>query len=111
MPKIYSGDLTKMFDISGKKAVIIGGAGGFGSVRQNFRNRVGHGKNNWILCHGFYHFRSQHIWRGNTDKYIGPDDGVSQLSSNVSRVGESQQLLFGRSQLAMGGYDAFAVTD
>ena len=26
MPKIYSGDLTKMFDISGKKAVIIGGA-------------------------------------------------------------------------------------
>ena len=27
MPKIYSGDLTKMFDISGKKAVIIGGAG------------------------------------------------------------------------------------
>ena len=32
MPKIYSGDLTKMFDISGKKAVIIGGAGGFGKA-------------------------------------------------------------------------------
>ena len=30
MPKIYDGDLTKMFDISGKKAMIFGGAGGFG---------------------------------------------------------------------------------
>ena len=32
MPKIYSGDLTKMFDIKGKKAVIVGGAGGFGKA-------------------------------------------------------------------------------
>ena len=32
MPKVYSGDLTKMFDISGKKAVIFGGAGGFGKA-------------------------------------------------------------------------------
>ena len=32
MPKVYSGDLTKMFDISGKKAVIVGGAGGFGEA-------------------------------------------------------------------------------
>jgi gluconate 5-dehydrogenase len=32
MPKIYSGDLSKLFDISGKKAVIIGGAGGFGKA-------------------------------------------------------------------------------
>lgn len=30
MPKIYTGDYTKMFDISGKKAMIFGGAGGFG---------------------------------------------------------------------------------
>ena len=30
MPKVYNGDYTKMFDISGKKAVIVGGAGGFG---------------------------------------------------------------------------------
>ena len=30
MPKVYDGDLTKMFDISGKKAMIFGGAGGFG---------------------------------------------------------------------------------
>ena len=30
MPKVYTGDMTKMFDISGKKAVIVGGAGGFG---------------------------------------------------------------------------------
>ena len=36
MPKIYSGDLTKMFDISGKKAVIIGGAGGFGGFQGGF---------------------------------------------------------------------------
>ncbi|MBR1779916.1 MAG: SDR family oxidoreductase [Oscillospiraceae bacterium] len=32
MPKVYSGDLTKMFDISGKKAMIFGGAGGFGEA-------------------------------------------------------------------------------
>lgn len=32
MPKVYSGDLTKMFDISGKKAMIFGGAGGFGKA-------------------------------------------------------------------------------
>ena len=32
MPKVYSGDLTKLFDISGKKAVIFGGAGGFGKA-------------------------------------------------------------------------------
>ncbi len=32
MPKVYSGDLTKMFDISGKKAVIFGGHGGFGKA-------------------------------------------------------------------------------
>ena len=32
MPKIYSGDLTQMFDIKGKKAVIVGGAGGFGKA-------------------------------------------------------------------------------
>lgn len=32
MPKVYTGDLTKMFDISGKKAVIFGGAGGFGKA-------------------------------------------------------------------------------
>ncbi len=32
MPKVYTGDLTKLFDISGKKAVIIGGAGGFGKA-------------------------------------------------------------------------------
>ncbi len=32
MPKVYSGDLTKMFDIAGKKAVIFGGAGGFGKA-------------------------------------------------------------------------------
>ena len=30
--KVYSGDLTKMFDISGKKAAIVGGAGGFGKA-------------------------------------------------------------------------------
>ena len=32
MPKVYNGDLTKMFDISGKKAMIFGGAGGFGQA-------------------------------------------------------------------------------
>ena len=32
MPKIYNGDLTKLFDLSGKKAVIFGGAGGFGQA-------------------------------------------------------------------------------
>ena len=32
MPKVYTGDLTKMFDISGKKAMIFGGAGGFGKA-------------------------------------------------------------------------------
>ncbi len=32
MPKVYDGDLTKMFDIAGKKAVIFGGAGGFGEA-------------------------------------------------------------------------------
>ncbi len=32
MPKVYSGELTKLFDISGKKAVIFGGAGGFGKA-------------------------------------------------------------------------------
>ena len=32
MPKVYTGDLTKMFDISGKKAVVVGGAGGFGKA-------------------------------------------------------------------------------
>ncbi len=32
MPKVYSGDLTKMFDISGRKAVVVGGAGGFGKA-------------------------------------------------------------------------------
>ncbi len=30
MPKVYNGDLTKMFDIAGKKAMIFGGAGVFG---------------------------------------------------------------------------------
>ena len=32
MPNVYTGDLTKLFDISGKKAVIFGGAGGFGEA-------------------------------------------------------------------------------
>lgn len=32
MPKVYDGDLTKIFDIAGKKAVIFGGAGGFGKA-------------------------------------------------------------------------------
>ena len=32
MPKVYTGDLTKMFDIAGKKAMIFGGAGGFGEA-------------------------------------------------------------------------------
>ncbi len=32
MPKVYNGDLTKMFDIAGKKAMIFGGAGGFGEA-------------------------------------------------------------------------------
>jgi gluconate 5-dehydrogenase len=32
MPKVYTGDLTKLFDISGKKAAIFGGAGGFGKA-------------------------------------------------------------------------------
>ena len=32
MPKVYTGDLTKMFDIAGKKAMIFGGAGGFGKA-------------------------------------------------------------------------------
>jgi gluconate 5-dehydrogenase len=32
MPKVYSGDLTKMFDLKGKKAVVVGGAGGFGKA-------------------------------------------------------------------------------
>ena len=32
MPKVYSGDLTKMFDLAGKKAMIFGGAGGFGKA-------------------------------------------------------------------------------
>ena len=32
MPKVYTGDLTKLFDIAGKKAVIFGGAGGFGEA-------------------------------------------------------------------------------
>ena len=32
MPKVYNGPLNKMFDISGKKAAIFGGAGGFGKA-------------------------------------------------------------------------------
>ncbi len=32
MPKVYTGEYTKIFDISGKKAVIVGGAGGFGEI-------------------------------------------------------------------------------
>ena len=32
MPKVYDGELTKLFDIAGKKAVIFGGAGGFGKA-------------------------------------------------------------------------------
>ena len=32
MPKVYNGDLTKLFDLTGKKAVIFGGAGGFGQA-------------------------------------------------------------------------------
>ena len=32
MSKVYSGDLTKLFSLQGKKAVIIGGAGGFGKA-------------------------------------------------------------------------------
>lgn len=32
MPKVYDGDLTKMFSVAGKKAVIFGGAGGFGKA-------------------------------------------------------------------------------
>lgn len=32
MPKVYDGKLTNMFDVSGKKAVIFGGAGGFGKA-------------------------------------------------------------------------------
>lgn len=32
MPKVYNGDLTKMFDLTGKKAMIFGGAGGFGQA-------------------------------------------------------------------------------
>ena len=39
MPKVYTGDLTKMFDISGKKAMIFGGAGGF---RRGYRC--------WLCC-------------------------------------------------------------
>lgn len=32
MPKVYDGDLTKIFSVAGKKAVIFGGAGGFGKA-------------------------------------------------------------------------------
>ena len=32
MPKVYSGDYAKIFDLTGKKAVIFGGAGGFGKA-------------------------------------------------------------------------------
>lgn len=32
MPKVYTGDMTKMFNIAGKKAAIFGGAGGFGKA-------------------------------------------------------------------------------
>ena len=32
MPRVYDGDYTKIFDITGKKAVIFGGAGGFGKA-------------------------------------------------------------------------------
>ena len=32
MPKVYDGKLTDMFDVAGKKAVIFGGAGGFGKA-------------------------------------------------------------------------------
>ena len=32
MPKIYDGELSKIFDIAGKKAVVFGGAGGFGKA-------------------------------------------------------------------------------
>lgn len=32
MPKVYDGKLTDIFDIKGKKAVIFGGAGGFGKA-------------------------------------------------------------------------------
>lgn len=32
MPRIYQGDFTDMFSVAGKKAVIFGGAGGFGKA-------------------------------------------------------------------------------
>ena len=50
MPKVYSGDLTKMFDLSGKKAMIFGGAGGFGQsdgAGYNHHDRLAGGK----TCH------------------------------------------------------------
>ena len=44
MPKVYNGDLTKLFDLTGKKAVIFGGAGGFGQAIAE-----GYAANGWGL--------------------------------------------------------------
>lgn len=30
MPKVFAGNYADIFDIKGKKAVVVGGAGGFG---------------------------------------------------------------------------------
>mgnify|MGYP002301416423 CR=1 FL=1 len=34
MPKVFAGNYADIFDIKGKKAVVVGGAGGFGSPRR-----------------------------------------------------------------------------
>lgn len=53
MPKVYTGDLTKMFDISGKKAMIFGGAGGFGeAIAARLRCKR-------LLCLHFFPFRGE----------------------------------------------------
>lgn len=85
--------------------------GGFCRVWLDFRVWIGHGEEDRIRGHGFYHIGGDAVRGRDADKHVGMDHGVGQGSRQVFRIGNRQHLFFCRRQAAVRGDDAFAVAE
>ena len=70
-----------------------GGTGGTGLVREDFRRRIGTGKDNGILIHGGHHLGGDGSRRTDSNEHVGSHQCLRQGSRLPLQVGDGSNLL------------------
>lgn len=89
-----------------------GAAGLAGYLGVDLGNGISHGEDDGVRGHGFNHVGVDEVTPADTNEDVGTFKGVSEVASEILRVGQGQESFFaGVEVLAVAGNDAAAIDD